>query len=563
MRYQIRFIEGELEGKVFPIGANALSIGRSRSTEVKLSTPDVSARHVNLSLGPDGVIMENLSSRMTNIDGEAMAMGDRKPLVAGQTVGLGTVVKFMLEALPDAEPGEAPAAPAQQDGDKTAPPPAAESPPPPAAAPTQQDDDKTKPPPAPPPPPAAAPTQQDDDKTVPPPPAPTPPPPPPPPPPAAASSSAKKPSPKPLPVLDHSGDSGNETIAMETRMASPEELEYLRGSHERRKIRRVGGWIFAAAFLAAVLAGVYFFFFHRPPEKYVSWPVDESGEELAKVVQMDDCPYQNDLDIKYPDVPGATVDKAPGKITVRTALGKYYDVPLRLILEYFQDKKSLITGRTASLEAWMADKTTGSENWNFDLIQPVAFYQHAHGIPYLCVPYSRTEDNESYVGYAVQMRMADWTFILMKEIPTRDRWRAEWFIQEVSFFRFSKRFLMEHWEGTDDFPTGQPAAIVAEAKALLRRRSPTVWYKSEYLLRGALCQAQGTEDKQSVAAALELLNELRTSQIEYFNQQKITYLLAKNNRNKAEMKKISVDMRAVFSSEEDFRFYKIRQDKWD
>lgn len=350
---------------------------------------------------------------------------------------------------------------------------------------------------------------------------------------------------------------------METRMASPEELEYLRGSHERKKIRRVGVWLFAAVFLAAVLIGVYFFFFHRPPEKYVSWPVDESGKELAKVVQMDDCPYQKDLDIKYPDVPGATVDKAPGKITVCTALGKYHDVPLRLILEYFQDKKSLTIGRTASLEAWMADKTTGSENWNFDLIQPVAFYQYAHGVPYLCVPYSRTEDNESYVGYAVQMRMADWTFILMKEIPTRDRWRAEWFIQAVSFFRFSKKFLMEHWEGTDDFPKGEPAAIVAEAKALLRRRSPTVWYKSEYLLRGALCQAQGTEDKESIATALELLNELRTSQIEYFNQQKITYLLAKNNRNKAEMKKISADMRAVFSSEEDFRFYKIRQDKWD
>ena len=127
MRYQIRFIEGELLGQTFPIGANALSVGRSHSNEIKLTTPDVSSRHVNLSLGNDGVILENLSSRVTKIDDDALAMGDRKSLIAGQVVSLGGLVKFTLEALPDAPAAKPAVGSAQRapnnDDDATTPPP--------------------------------------------------------------------------------------------------------------------------------------------------------------------------------------------------------------------------------------------------------------------------------------------------------------------------------------------------------------------------------------------------------------------------------------------------------
>ena len=350
---------------------------------------------------------------------------------------------------------------------------------------------------------------------------------------------------------------------MQTRMASAEELEYLKSSHEKKKIRKTGWWVTCLILVVAGLIGSYYAFLYKPPEKYVSWPKDEAGRELSDIVKMENCPYQEDLDLKFPKLPNAKVSQEAGKIVVQSALGKYRDVPLRLILEYFQDKGTLTVERTVTLEKWMASKTTGSENWNFDLIQPIAFYQKDHGIPYLCVSYSRTENNESFVGLAVQIRMADWVFILMKEIPTRYRWRAEWFIQQTAFFRFSEKFLMNHWEGTANYQKGDPVKIVAEAKTLLRSHSPSVWFKAEYLLRSALCQGQEKGDAECVGEAVELVRELRSSQIEYFNQQKISFLLAKTQRNEKEQKRISTDLRAVFSSEEDFRYHKIRQDKWD
>ncbi|MBR4219784.1 MAG: FHA domain-containing protein [Victivallales bacterium] len=570
MRYQIRFIEGELLGQTFPIGANALSVGRSHSNEIKLTTPDVSSRHVNLSLGNDGVILENLSSRVTKIDDDALAMGDRKPLIAGQVVSLGGLVKFTLEALPDA-PAAKPAAGSPQrapnnDDDATTPPPSKGAPMP-KPAPASNDDDATTPPPAPKPAAKSA-APIDNDATVPPAAAPKPTPRPAPAPAKPAPKPAPKPMPTPMPTptptpAPAGADSANETIAMQTRMASAEELEYMKSSHEKKKIRKTGLWLFLLVVIIGGLIGAYYAFLYKAPEKVLSWPKDEAGKELSEYAKMEGCPYVNDLQVKYPNIPGADVESSSGKLVIKSALGKYRDVPLRLTMEYFQDKSSLTVERTATLEKWMASKTTGSENWNFDLIQPIAFYQSKHGIPYLSVPYSRTEDNESFVGYAIQIRMADWVFILMKEIPTRDRWRAEWYIQQVAFLAFSPKFLENHWEGTDDYQKGNPAAIVAEAKSLLRSRTPTVWPKAQYLLRSALCQAQAAGDAQVVADAVELVRELRDSQMEYFNQEKITYLLAKNQKNDKEMKRISAELRAVFSSEEDYRFHKIRQNKWD
>jgi len=599
MKYQIRFTQGESVGQIFPIGVNALSIGRSHSNAVRLQTPDVSGKHVNLTIGNEGVIIENFSSHTTTIDGTALAMGDRKGLIAGQEVGLGRLVKFVLEALPDDVPAAAAAVLSVDDATVVPPTPKAAVP---AAKPvTSADDDATVIPakpsqqasvpaakpvpssdddatviPAKPTPKAAAPAAKqesaaavEDATVIPAKPAAKAPVPQKPAAPMAkapvpqkpAAPAAKAPLPK-ITVEDNSDE--NETIAMQTRMASAEELEYMKKSHEKKKMKKAGTLIFSVLAFVAIMITVYFCFYYRKPEKYVSWPKNEAGELLKKAVQMENCPYQKDLDFNYPDLQDVEIKKTAGLVSVSSKLGKYRDVPLILRMEYFQDKDALTCERNVSLEKWMKTKTQGSENWNFDLVQPLGFYQFNHGIPYLCVPYSRTEDNESYVGYAVQIRQADWIFMFMKEIPTRDRWRAEWFIQAECFMRFSEKFLNEHWEGTDTYQAGNPSALIGEAKTLLRRRSPSVWQKAEYLLRSALLQnRKGDNSREVDEEALALLVELRNSQLEYFNAQKIAYLMAKSKKEHKGMKRIGEELKAVFSSEEDFRFYKIRQDKWD
>ena len=88
-------------------------------------------------------------------------------------------------------------------------------------------------------------------------------------------------------------------------------------------------------------------------------------------------------------------------------------------MEYFQDFESLSKSRQTVFEEWMAKKASGNENWNFDVMRPVNFYQYDHGIPYVSVSYSRTKDSESFYGVAVMIRMEEWIFILLKKLHAR------------------------------------------------------------------------------------------------------------------------------------------------
>ena len=137
MKYQIRFTQGEIAGKCFPLTEDkALTIGRSHSNELKLSAPDVSGRHVVLMLSDGGVAMDNLSSRVTLVDSAPLAAAERKTLMAGQTVTMGSSTAFVLECLPDAAPAAPQPAPSNDDEQTALPAKPAVAPPPPKPLPS-------------------------------------------------------------------------------------------------------------------------------------------------------------------------------------------------------------------------------------------------------------------------------------------------------------------------------------------------------------------------------------------------------------------------------------------
>ncbi|MBR6058472.1 MAG: FHA domain-containing protein [Victivallales bacterium] len=609
MKYQIRFIQGEIAGKCVPISQDkALTIGRSHSNELKLTAPDVSGRHVVLMLTPNGVVMDNLSSRITLIDSAAVGTAERKALLAGQTVTMGSGTAFVLECLPDDAP-TAPSLVTSTDDEATnvnlkpvaapKPPSVAASsnddeatnlnmkpvaPPPAAKPPVPSDDDLTIIPSKPMvPPPAAKPSASpDDDRTVipscpaapPPKPAPKPFTPPaskpvaqpPKPAPAATPKPAQKPiaPPPPPPPPENNADSGLETVAMQTRMATPEELEFMKVKTQKKQTKRLTVAIVSIVVVIGLLTAAYRMFIYRPAEKMVSWPRDEKGRMLDNLIGIESCPWKNDINVDYPELPNTKIDAGDGKIEIDTFIGKYHDVPLRLTFEAFQNTASLGTNREDDFNAWMQKKIQSDDNWNFDTIRPIAFYGENHGVPYLSVPYSRTVNNESYCGYAVQIRFEDWTFILLKEVPTRERWHAEGFIEKVAFFAFSERFERDHWEGMKDVQEGTVQLNLDEAKALLVRNSPSVWPKAYLLIRSALCKlkAEASMDDVLYNKAIDLLKDLREKQVNYFNAQRISYMQAEGTKDKKSMARIRDKLKAVFPSEEDLRYHKIRQNKW-
>ena len=609
MKYQIRFTQGEIAGKCFPLTEDkALTIGRSHSNELKLSAPDVSGRHVVLMLSDGGVAMDNLSSRVTLVDSAPLAAAERKTLMAGQTVTMGSSTAFVLECLPDAAPAAPQPAPSNDD-EQTALPakPAVAPPPPKPSAAASSDDDATNldikpaaPKPAAPKPSAVA--SSDDDATnlnikpaapkpaapadndmtiIPSKPAATPQPaarkpvlkpvaPQPKPAAAPASKPVPKPVPKPVaapqpPPPEDNAEAGMETVAMQTRMATPEELEIMKGKAQKKQTKRLTMIVVSVIVFLGALFAAYRMFVYRPPENVVSWPRDEQGGMLSNMIGIESCPLKSDINLQYPELPNTKIENGEGSIEVNTFIGKYHDVPLRLVFTAFHNPASLSTDRLDDFNVWIEKQIQSNGNWNFDLVRSIAFYGEHHGVPYLMVPYSRTVNNESYCGFAVQIRFEDWTFILLKEVPTRERWHAEGFIEKVSFLAFSDRFALNQWEGMKETQDGSVEANLDEAKALLVRNSPSVWPKAYLLIRSALCKlkAQASMDKALYDKAIALLKELRDHQVIYFNAQKIAYKLAEGNKETKTMATIRDNLQAVFPSEEDMRYHKIRQNKWD
>ena len=609
MKYQIRFTQGEIAGKCFPLSEDkALTIGRSHSNELKLSAPDVSGRHVVLMLSDGGVAMDNLSSRVTLVDSAPLAAAERKTLMAGQTVTMGSSTAFVLECLPDAAPAAPQPAPSNDD-EQTALPakPAVAPPPPKPSAVASSDDDATNldikpaaPKPTAPKPSAVA--SSDDDATnlnikpaaskpaapadndmtiIPAKPAAAPQPAarkpvlkPVAPQPKPAATPAPKPVPKPAPKPvaapqppppEDNAEAGMETVAMQTRMATPEELEIMKGKAQKKQTKRLTMIVVSVIVFLGALFAAYRMFVYRPPENVVSWPRDEQGEMLSNMIGIESCPLKSDINLQYPELPNTKIENGEGSIEVNTFIGKYHDVPLRLVFTAFHNPASLSTDRLDDFNVWIEKQIQSNGNWNFDLVRSIAFYGEHHGVPYLMVPYSRTVNNESYCGFAVQIRFEDWTFILLKEVPTRERWHAEGFIEKVSFLAFSDRFALNQWEGMKETQDGSVEANLDEAKALLVRNSPSVWPKAYLLIRSALCKlkAQASMDKALYDKAIALLKELRDHQVIYFNAQKIAYKLAEGNKETKTMATIRDNLQAVFPSEEDMRYHKIRQNKWD
>ena len=91
MTVRICFSAGSLAGQTFELAAgSSLSLGRSRTCDIKASEPDVSGRHLVFRRGAGaGVTVEVASSRKTLFNGTSVSMSDSFPVKNGDTFRCG------------------------------------------------------------------------------------------------------------------------------------------------------------------------------------------------------------------------------------------------------------------------------------------------------------------------------------------------------------------------------------------------------------------------------------------------------------------------------------------
>jgi len=571
MNYRIRFLKGELEGKCFSIQKDSLSIGRSSKNDVVLHLEDISRRHVILALGTEGIAMENLSAKKTSVDGKAIPMGQKSPLGAGQTVVLGTATEFLLEAYEDDEAPQGNAPPDMDMGstrsmatedlaDYTA-----------AFEPEMASGFQAG---------SVAGTRSQLESTTAPPSQ------------LFTSGNSTTSSPTDVPptrkgkqnswtgwgkskgtASDGRADeatgaaSASQTVDMQTRMGTPEEIEDIRRGYLRNL--RVRNALFALLVMAFIyVVGMVYYLFHKSQEKNLGWPLKDGVISRSKLFDLEIPRFQKAIFISYPVISQTAIDKEKSCLSIRTGIGRYGQVPFFITVEHDSNPQLLKEERRASLERWMQRKAQGSNAWNFEVPIPVPkhfpvrFWSNHNGVPYLAVPYTRQRDGLAMFGHVWYFRCEDTEIAVILELPASERWRGEGFLKE-SMMRFTLDTVTGHWEGMAELDILPVKEELREAEKLLDSASPSAWSKVEYMLTSALCKIDRDSESQEYRQALKLLRKLRKDQEIWFNSQRLSFYRAKSLEDKAEQGQIRRICQGVFSSREDRRHNNVRTNNWN
>lgn len=592
VKYQIQFVSGECKGDSQELMEGVpVILGRSRSATLRFTAPDISGKHLELTVLPSGdVALKNLSSHRTEVNNQALAEGEAVILGVGDCVTFGDTTAFVLGALSgrgapveDAADGvtcetkfspvenlkvmmpsgasaskaAAPRGPAPSDEAKTEIPeddaPAASAGATYLGAETVAD---------------ASLIANDNDRTV-----------------IPQPVVEEKPKPKPFlsrirpaqvivpePLPQAEAEEGqtaqvddeddNETMIMSTRVATMEEMDMLRKTRKPKVNKRVI-WLTAALVISAGIVGTSYVVSQTNIENPLTWPMD--GDKFNDEVVVPNIGVDNDFILYFPKYKNMQVDKKPNRIMAMTRLGKRRDVPCRILFYMNKSLDNLLLSRPKGFKAWQDKMMAAGGQWNFDVDSDIHFSGKENGLPYQMARYTRSVDKEAWFGVVMYIKDRDWELILQKEIPSSERYRGESLLVDTPFISVSPRYVLNHWEPGEVTFNMSVQDMLSEARLMLNRTvaTPRMWPHILNLLRNIMATSLRTNDMATYPIAMDLLRDLRTKQSQWLNNQKISYFGAQAKNLTKLAATIRQDCLTVFSDEDDFRCHQLRNDIWE
>ena len=523
--FQIRFLAGSKKGSIFPIEkGKAVSIGRSRSNTIVLTEPDVSARHCILrkevSQDDDDILLEVLSSRTTKLDNADLSIGDKKRLRDGQCITMGDDVVFCFEET----------ASEAEDSDNI-----------PTISTLSSDS-----------------TENDSEKTI----------------PSIPESS-------PAISLPDSGGADNnksvledhkstypegmfETQAINTRIASTDEIEEIKKSFQKKQRKKVFLIASAVILFLSLTLGCYFYF--RPEtETQVTWPADLKDPKATTALVL-----RSSVGIVFPST--VRYSTKENQIEVFSAFGKNRDIPLHIIAKSWDDPTSLDLDRSTAFQKCISMLKEIDNSLNVDSNDEQIFVnteiKESAGIPLNFVTYTRRVENDDVFGYLIFFRHHQETYISLMEVPISTQWKTSFYLksQIPNMFRIANSITPGYWEGTSNYRKGSSIKDdIEEARIALMQKSPASWSRIFLCVRSALIKSQKQKRPVELEQAKLLLVKLRQVQEEWYSTQKLAYLYAENNKDKNTQETIQSNCESAFTAEfqnSDYRYDLIRRKVW-
>ena len=525
MPLSLKLEAGDPVGAVYALKPGETLLGRSSSAGVHLAAPDISGTHARITVTGDSAVLENVSRFGTRVDTEEIT--GPVTLRPGQRIAVGktTVLVFQSTASPDV--AEASATRGTVFGNPASP-----------ATCSLPDDvsgnlatGKGIP---------VKPRIASDEKTS-----------------AAPPGGGDV---EPLSRPDWTTESGGEgeTRAMQTRAVSPEEIEFLKVSEQKKGRRRI--ILGLAIALPALVVLILFWPRTLPPEKEFDWPRTAEGEFMdAYEPAPSGGIKEGGFDICFPGTPGFTRKPIAGGIQIECRIGRDFTVPMRIILMEEVDKKFADMTRMDLVNDWIQQLGASGGNWNFDKpSQAVFFIGKENGLAAIRVTYQCDKEG-SWFGVATVVRNGIRRISVRAEAPAVERVRAEW-VLATPFIQPSVDFLRQYWEPSTLKTTLSEDDAARQVRQELDRMAPGTWGETEQLLRDLLTRAAQRETKELEAEGVGLLAKLREREALWFNSQQLAFDAAVMQGNTKKAGKIAEFCRGVFSNMDDQRYYTVR--KW-
>ncbi|MBR4489043.1 hypothetical protein IKP13_00215, partial [bacterium] len=358
----------------------------------------------------------------------------------------------------------------------------------------------------------------------------------------------------------------NETLMLQTRMASVEEINYIKDQVRKKQQHRL---FFRVSIFTAIAFALFCIWHLRAPqqEKELSWPTDKSGEKCVSTATPFERGWKKGgFDVYYPDCGKRTIvsGDSTSVCEIRSFIGKRKDVPLRIIITKQADRQGLEESRKQSFARLLTGKLQSkNEQFTFDRGGSEIFLGRNNGILCSCIYYQKDQNSRSFFGRLYYFKYGAVSYCLTAEVPMEDKNRARNLLDENTFFDVSDKFVALHWEGTNDFIRGNLLVRIDEIEDDIRRKSPFQIASLENGLRGVLIQATLDKNLKIQERAVELLGKLRKNEDELYREKMGQWLLALATKNEMLKQKVRNDSEGIFSMETDRRRSLILKDAWE
>ena len=377
------------------------------------------------------------------------------------------------------------------------------------------------------------------------------------------------------PQEDSEKTSVNETQIVQTRMASMDEINFIKQQIKKQQQSRLFFKILVLV-LFVVLLGVIWIMKAPQQEKILSWP--SSMKNGKKVYSTGFYPEYNEIrkrgsvGIYYPLWKNTKIKKSGNNVIVYTYLGKNADVPLILYFSKEVSKDFLYESRELALKnalLRLSDPKNKAGLFNFEQSTSKSFLGFSNDPAenaVLCdtLAYQR-DDARSWFGMLRFVRNGNENYILRAEVPAEEKLRAVSLLTNDKFFQISRGFGLRNWQGSNIYQKDINVKVLLNeiGDTLQKRISPMLLPQLELGVRNVLAKSLYEGNAENYKKAMKFLLSVRDKQYYWYNEQRVRWARAKMAKNDLELRSIRNDSEAVFQLDDDKRRADILRDHWE